>query len=480
MRPQLVDNKAMNRSAVMGGIGALVAGALFILPILLKPDFTQIAEVFSEKKTEPTENTSATNPAAETTALNFESASSSSDVALKTSETDESNTEESASENETEIAFAHVVPNNTKLPEQITRTPVKELEPRVAGASTSTTPPPPEATPEPVIVPLTPQLIITPAEPIPSQLAPAGSQVLAFLNVYMTAQDGDVAVTNLTIERMGLGSDAAFSAVGALDNGNPVGIARALRADHRYNSSAGFTIKKGETRMVTIFGSMAFDLSSFHGQMPTLALSAVEADVPIQASFPIIGTPHTINATLSIGSLTTASNSAFDPGVRKYFYILTDKDVFSGFKLTGGNSEPVILKQVVWRQNGTASLDDVKNVYTVVVQKGTYKDFETPLVDPQKRAYSANFNDEIVIDRGETIEIFVRGTVGLGVDRTVVFDIDDYPDILGLGASYGYYILALGGDTNGAAAEGQFSTLLHPFYHGFQHTIQAGSMGVGR
>ena len=45
---------------------------------------------------------------------------------------------------------------------------------------------------------------------------------------------------------------------------------------------------------------------------------------------------------------------------------------------------------------------------------------------------------------------------------------------------YGFYILALGGDTTDPAAEGEFSTFDHPFYHGYIHTISAGSFNVNK
>ncbi len=323
-------------------------------------------------------------------------------------------------------------------------------------------------------------LSVEPAEPILANLAPAGAQIVMFANVYMTAVGADVIVKRVQIERLGLANDAVFSAVGILDNGNGVGIALALRGDHTYNTNAPFTIKKGETHQVTLYGSMAFDLSSYKGQLPALALKEVEASVPVRATLPIVGTMHIVNSSLTIGTLTAESNGQYDPGVNRRYYINTDKNLFSGFKLTAGRQEPIFLKQVVWRQNGTAGIDDVSKVETIVVRGNSETAFPTPLTDPAKRVYTADLGNDMKIDKGETVQIYVRGTVGVGYDRTVVFDIDDYPDILGIGASYGYYILALGGDTTEAAASGQFSTALHPFYHGYVHTISAGGFGASK
>ena len=211
--------------------------------------------------------------------------------------------------------------------------------------------------------------------------------------------------------------------------------------------------------------------------MPGLALKEVSASVPIRGSLPIIGTAHTINATLPIGTL-TAGHSSYDPRSEQTIYVNSSAR-FSGVTVTAGNQEPILLLKMNWKQNGSASIQDISNVVTVIAQNGIEKEFPT-ILNPDKRIYATDLGGGFHIDRGQTVQIYVKGTVGLGVGRTIVFDIDDYPDILGIGEYYGYYILTLGGDTTAAAAEGQFSTLLHPFYHGYIHTISSGNFQIGR
>ena len=133
-----------------------------------------------------------------------------------------------------------------------------------------------------------------------------------------------------------------------------------------------------------------------------------------------------------------------------------------------------------WRQNGSASIDDITNVETVVVTKEREYVFDTPLTDPNARFYTANMGDGVLIGKGESVDVYVRARLGRHSDRTVIFDVDDFPDLMGIGLNYNNFILGLGGDTDGVPAEGQLSTLSHPFYHGYSHTISAGSFGVER
>ena len=309
-------------------------------------------------------------------------------------------------------------------------------------------------------------------------LALAGAQILTYTVAYLTAVGGDVVVKNVRIERVGLAPDVVFSAVGIFNNGSTVGIARALRGDHTYDTQVSFVIKKGETHQINLFGSMVFDLSAYDGLMPQLSLARIDTDVPVKGGLPITGVAHTINSSLAIGTL-TVEHSQYDPGRQRSYYVL-ETGVFSGLRLTAGSQEPIQLTVVNWRQNGSASIDDITNVETVVVTKEREYVFDTPLTDPNLRFYTANMGDGVFIGKGESVDVYVRARLGRHSDRTVIFDVDDFPDLMGIGLNYNNFILGLGGDTDGVPAEGQLSTLSHPFYHGYSHTISAGSFGVER
>src|SRR3989338_4479292 len=138
---------------------------------------------------------------------------------------------------------------------------------------------------------------------------------IPYTRVRFTASaDGDVTVNSLTIERTGLMNDAALAGVILLDeNGNRLGTAKTLNSDHRAILNEAFVVKAGQTREMTISGDMAASLGSYAGQVAFLTLVAVNTSANINGTLPISGVAQTINASLTVGSV-TLTKGANDPG----------------------------------------------------------------------------------------------------------------------------------------------------------------------
>src|SRR3989338_3859411 len=148
-----------------------------------------------------------------------------------------------------------------------------------------------------------------------ASLAVQSSINVPFTRVRFTASaDGDVTVNSVTVERTGLANDAVFTGIVLVDeNGNRIGLAKTLNSNHQAVLNDSFVVKAGQTREMTISGDMAASLGSYAGQVAFLTLVAVNTSANINGTLPISGVAQTINASLTVGSV-TLTKGANDPG----------------------------------------------------------------------------------------------------------------------------------------------------------------------
>src|SRR3989344_3255866 len=133
-----------------------------------------------------------------------------------------------------------------------------------------------------------------------------------FTRFTVTAGSQDATFNSVVVERTGLGTDSNFDSIVLLDdNDTQIGISKTLQSDHRVTIGDKVTIKAGTSMTFTIAGNMIAAGSA--GQVVSLSAVTVNASGPVSGSFPIVGASHTINTSLSIGSVTMA-RGAFDPG----------------------------------------------------------------------------------------------------------------------------------------------------------------------
>lgn len=316
-----------------------------------------------------------------------------------------------------------------------------------------------------------PALLVEPLQNPPARLLVAADQLVEFTKVKLTAQGKDVTLKGLTIMQTGMANDAVFSYLGIVED---LASVTAPKTDHTYKLTLKkpITIKRGESQEITLYGAMAYDLSSYDGQLARLSLAALDADAPVQGTLPIAGTFMTVNSNYAIGEL-TATAGAFDPLTNKNITLNSTAVIFSGVRLTLSASEAIKLSSIAWRQGGSASGADVKNLKTVVVYGGETRQFDALPREDDIRFYDSSLGDDgIRINKGDSFEIYIQGDVGLGVNRTIDFDIDANTDIWAIGVSSSASIAPQIADVSGvSAAEGQTSDLSYPFYNGYAHTI---------
>lgn len=308
-----------------------------------------------------------------------------------------------------------------------------------------------------------------------NSLAPASAARVPFTKFTVQAGSSDVTVNSVTVEKSGLGDDAVFSGLVLLDeNGQQIGISKTLNSNHQAMVGEPFVVRAGQTRTLTVAGNMSASLSNYAGQVIGVNVVGVNTSATVAGNLPIAGALHTINATLTIGSATLQSSS-FDPNssVTKEIGITGYK--FSGFRLQAGSAEKVRLWSVRFNQSGSASSNDLANV--VVNVDGT--DYPTTL-SADGKYYTALFGSGIVVDKGFSKDIYIKGdVVGTGAaGRTIIFDVYKNTDIYVTGETYMYGITATPGSSTsvpGSRAGSTFTTGT-PFFYASQVTVSAGSV----
>lgn len=293
-----------------------------------------------------------------------------------------------------------------------------------------------------------------------NSLAPQGAARVPFTKFVLTNNSGSVVTVNgVTVERVGLGQDAVFSGIALVDSNNvQIGTSKTLNSNHQATIGDTFTLNPGESKTLTVAGNMNSSLSSYAGQVLGIQVNSVNTTGTVSGSFPIAGAMHTINATLAVGSVST-STSAFDPGSNQQRNIGDTGVRFSGVKFTANSAEDLRLYSIRWRQVGSASASDVSNLMTNV--NGT--DYPVT-VDASGKYYTSVFPGGVLIPKGDSIEVYIKGDLngGNSASRTVRFDIDKVTDVYFVGQLYGY----------GVAPSGTFQ----PWLSTYTVTINAGTV----
>lgn len=305
-------------------------------------------------------------------------------------------------------------------------------------------------------------------------IAPASASRVPFTRFTLTAgNDGAVTVNSVTVQRVGLGANAAFSGVVLLDeSGNQLGTSKTLNSNDQATIGEAITIPAGQSRTFTVAANMGSSLGSYAGQVPAFSVVGVNTSATVSGSLPITGAYHTINATLSIGAA-TVDVSSFDPNTARTREIGTTGYNFSGIRLTAGSQEDVRVRSIRWNQTGSASASDLTNVQ-VIVDGTAYP----AVASSGGKYYTANFGSGILVQEGFSIDMYVRGDLA-GSDsagRTVIFDIDKASDIYVTGETYGYGITPAAGSTASASDSSSQFTTGTPFFDGSKVTIEAGSV----
>ncbi|MBI3020257.1 MAG: hypothetical protein HYY60_02955, partial [Parcubacteria group bacterium] len=250
-------------------------------------------------------------------------------------------------------------------------------------------------------------------------IVPEGAARVPFTKVELSAGSVDVTVTGVVVRRTGTASNTGFAEVVLLDeNGSFVGSPKTLNTDNEATLGGTFVVPKGTTKKVTVAGNMAASLDNQSGEVPSLAVVAVNTASTVEGTLPIVGAQHTLNGSLAIGGLSSVTRGALDPGTGLDKTVGVTDYVFSSIKLTANSNEDLLLKSVRWYQSESASAEDVANVETVVdgVEYAAVRD---------GRYYVTVFpGNGISIKKGFSKDVSVKADIVSGSGRAIDFDIE--------------------------------------------------------
>ncbi len=299
----------------------------------------------------------------------------------------------------------------------------------------------------------------TTTQPVNS-LAPQGAARVPFTTFTLTNTGTTVATVNgITVQRTGLGQDSVFSGLVLVDSNNvQYDTSKTLNSNHQAVVGGTFTINPGETKTLTVAGNMNANLGSYAGQVVSVSVVGVNSTATVSGSFPVTGASQTVNATLTLGSVST-STSSFDPGSTQQENIGYTGVRFTGVKFTANSAEDLKLYSLRWRQVGTSGSSNLANVVTIV--NGT--SYPTT-VSADGKFYTSVFPGGILIPKGNSIDAYIQGdlTGSNSAGQTVQFNIDRATDLYFVGQLYGYGISPL------------YPTA-QPWWTGYVTSIQAGT-----
>ena len=326
----------------------------------------------------------------------------------------------------------------------------------------------------PVVVPMGGGLTVSKAPVQPTaQLAPLKAARVPFTKVTFTAGASDATVNGLVVERGGQAVDSVFDSIILLDEtGMQVGLSKTLNSQHQTTLTQPFVVKAGTTRTMTIAANRpTSETGTPAGMVPTLSLVQVNTSATVSGSFPIVGTAQTINSGLTIGSA-TVNRGSLDPGTSVTKEVGVTNYNFSSIRVTAGSGENLRLKSIRFNQTESASASDLANIKIYV--DGTAYD---PVVTDGGQYYVASFGSGLVIEKGFSKEISIKGDVIGGSGRKADFDIAKRTDIDLTGELYGYGIMPDFGSSS-TADDSQVHSADDYYFDGSVLTIDNGSMNV--
>ncbi|MBU4348178.1 peptidoglycan-binding protein [Patescibacteria group bacterium] len=313
------------------------------------------------------------------------------------------------------------------------------------------------------------------SQPI-STIAPGSATRIPFTKIALTAGASNVSVSSILVERTGLGSDSAIESVMLLDeNGQQLGLKKTLNSDHQATIGEAFIVTAGQTRIITVAANRAAantGTTGYSGQTLSFAVNAINTSATVTGTLPITGTSQTVNESLTIGSATMARGT-IDPGASVTKEVGTEGYTFSSVRITAGSPERVYLKSIRWNQVGSAGASDLANLKTVV--DGTSYD---TAISSDGKYYTTIFAEPgLLMEKGGSKEVSIKGDVVGGSLRTVNFDIAKRTDIYMVGETYGYGILTtFGTGTATVANDSEVMSADDPFYDGALVTVSAGTV----
>src|SRR3989344_2265527 len=333
----------------------------------------------------------------------------------------------------------------------------------VCGTTPPTTTPPTTTPPAATGTGLSVFAAVQPA----NSLAVYNAARVPFTKFTVTAgSDGDVIMNSVTVQRTGLAVDTNFDGVVLVDDatGLQLGISKTLNSNHQTTIGENVTIPRGSSKTFTVAANMSTAANVNGGETASFDVIAINTGATVSGSLPIRGATHTMNDTLAIGTITEVAGP-LDPGAAATKEVGTKGYTFSSIKVTAGSQEDVRLHSIRWNQASSSGSSDLANIMTVV--DGT--SYPTT-VSADGKYFTTVFPGGLMIAKGLSKELSVKGDIVSGSGRTVAFVIEKTTDLYVTGEIYLY------GITPSTSSDSSRITSGSIFFNAYTVTVSGGSL----
>lgn len=320
-------------------------------------------------------------------------------------------------------------------------------------------------------------LMITPGVQPVNSLVPERAVRVPFTKITLTSgSSSSIFISGFTVKRTGVARDSVLNGIVLLDERNvQLGQSKTLDSNHMATLGEQIVIPAGQSRTFTVAGNLNTNLSSFSGQTVGLSIENINTigTTTIRGQLPVMGAMHTINSTLDIGMATAKVGTLGTSAITKE--IGTQNHTFSSIIITAGSGEDIRIRSIRWRKGGSASASDISNLNTVIDGVPYSAEIAT-----DGSTYVFNFGNEILVRKGLSKEISIRGNIESGTGRTIVFDIDRASDIYITGETFNFGILPSAQNISSPTDSGAEFTSGIPFFDGALVTISGASVSVSK
>jgi hypothetical protein len=262
---------------------------------------------------------------------------------------------------------------------------------------------------------------------------PAGASGVAFTKVNFTAaNDGDVTIKNLVVNRIGIGSASDFSGVWIYDaEGNRLTSSRTVSSSSNTATFSGvnYVVPAGTTKALVVKATVT-GISGNNGFAINAASNITTNGASVSGSFPVSGNIMSLTA-VNAGALTYTLQSVENTSLK----VGDTQAEVADIKLQETSSnEDISVESITFTNDGAADANDLVN----------FKLYQGSTLVAQKDSTATDrvmmtLDTPLVISKGSSKNFSLKADIRGGVSNTSIqYDIDDTTDIVAVGNSYGF------------------------------------------
>ncbi len=269
-------------------------------------------------------------------------------------------------------------------------------------------------------------LTISAASQPGNSLAPRNAQGVAFTKFTLTAGDEDVNVDSILVQLTGLASRGSFDTIALLDeDGVIVGDTDSIDSDDQVEIGEDLVVRAGNSDTFTVVANMDNTVNA--GEVASFSIIAINTDATVAGSLPITGAQHTMNHTLTVGSVEIGNAG----GTGTNTVDILDDNVKLAELSIRAHDEDLRIYSVRLHQEGNADLDEAIDDIVARFDGNTYD------VDIDGDYLTVDL-EGVILKEGDREDLIITATIIGGANDTIVFEVEEVTDVVAVGVDFGY------------------------------------------